>query len=439
MKRIQSSNQLTRRKFIRTSGIAAWCMSIFPHAALGLGKVNDSSEETILHNPTSITFKAEPVRLKIDFPEISGSIQVRKNGVEIPFQVEKSGNKKYIWVAGDFMPGISQRFEVLNGTPKSFPKKVTLRKESNFFVLENGKVSIRIPAHAGKNIPGPIAGVILADSTWAGQSFWKTNRKLKKYSVSVPGDGTIFGKIKLRYDFEGFVGANKDIPAFAEFEIMLAKDWEHVSIFERHEMGSDEYWEFEMSKGWSPRKGISKHYNDGPGGDSNYVVPAMDRDLVPFKSVSFAPDLFINLIPRWNQHFKDGWAFAAYDGYHQISAVAVKASAWKWPHDNNLQCVVKPEGNYAGVRCSTWRGQRLWWLSASLEPMDTEYIGKHVWENLDKINHDYILDWPGKPVKWWSTNPYDSEQTNPTHTIRQIGKAAVKNAGQPVMHCYFRY
>ena len=109
----------------------------------------------------------------------------------------------------------------------------------------------------------------------------------------------------------------------------------------------------------------------------------------------------------------------------------VKPSQWEWPHDNNLQCVVKPEGNYAGIHCSTWRGKRLWWLAPSLKPVDTAYIRRNVWENLDKINHEYVLEWPGKTTKWWSINPYDSEQTNPTHTIRQIGKAALKNAGQP--------
>ncbi|HWR99980.1 MAG TPA: hypothetical protein VN249_05155, partial [Prolixibacteraceae bacterium] len=132
-----------------------------------------------------------------------------------------------------------------------------------------------------------------------------------------------------------------------------------------------------------------------------------------------------------NQHFKDGWAFAATDEKLNLSAVAVKASQWRWPHDNNLQCVVKPDGKYAGVRCSTWRGQRLWWLAPSLSPAEPDYIAKNVWESLDKINNDYELEWPGRSVKWWSTNPYDSEQTNPTHSIRRIGKAALKNAGQP--------
>ncbi|MDP3913824.1 MAG: hypothetical protein Q8R96_08815 [Bacteroidota bacterium] len=431
MKLTQPTNQLSRRNFIRAAGLAATGFALLPSSVFGFRNNNFSPEENVIFNPTPHSFKSEPVRLKMPFPNSSASFLVRKDGEEIPYQVEEINGKKQIWIGGDFAPGVSNQFEVVPGTPKSFPKKVSIRKESTFFILENEKISVKIPARASKNIPGPVDGIKLADGIWAGQSFWKTDKRLKKYSATVIGDGTIFAKVRLRYDFDEMAGANKDIPAFAEIDILLAPESEHISIFERHEMGVDDYWEFEMSHGWSPRKGISKHYNDGPGGDSNYVVPAMDRDLVPFESVSFAPDLYINLIPRWNQHFKDGWAFAASDGLRQLSAVAVKASVWKWPHDNNLQCVVKPEGNYAGIRCSTWCGQRLWWLSASWEPMNTEYIRKHVWENLDKINHDYILDWPGKPVKWRSINPYNSEQTNPTHTIRRIGKEAMKNAGQP--------
>jgi hypothetical protein len=388
-------------------------------------------EKSDLFNPTPHSFNSEPVRLKIPFPQSVKAFVVQNDGKEIPYQVEEISGKKQIWIGGDFGPGVSHQFEVIPGTPKSFPKKVSIRKEAGFFILDNNKISVKIPAQTSQQIPGPIAGIKLSDGTWAGKSFWKTNKSLKKYSATLIGDGTIFAKVRLRYEFEGMAGAKNDIPAFAEIDLMLAPEWEHISILERHEMGAEDYWEFEMNHGWSPRKGISKQFNNGPGGDSNYAVPAMDRDLVPFKSVSFAPDLYINLIPRWNQHFKDGWAFAASDGNRQLSAVVVKASVWKWPHDNNLQCVVKPEGDYAGIRCSTWHGQRLWWLSASLEPMDTEYIRKHVWENLDKINHDYILDWPGKQVNWWSINPYNSEQTNPTHTIRRIGKEAMKNAGQP--------
>jgi len=423
--------RLSRRSFIRSSGLAVSGYALLPVSGLGFNLIENQSNDTFLFNPTPHNFKNEIIRLKSTPPGPAGSFIVQNGNTEIPYQVEEINGKNQIWVCADFPTGSQQQFQVVPGKAATFKPKVSLKQDGDYYILDNGKVAVKIPVRSGNTIPGPITSVKLKNGNWVGNSFWKTNKKLTKYSATVVGDGTIFGKLRLRYEFDGMAGVNKNIPAFAEIEIMLAPEWEHVSIFECHEMGQGDYWEFEMSSGWSPDKGISKQFNNGPGGDGNFDVPPIDRPLWPIKYVSFSPDLYINLIPRGNQHFKDGWAFAATDGNQNLSAVTVKASQWKWPHDNNLQCVVKPEGNYAGVRCSTWRGQRLWWLSASLEPMDTEYISKYVWENPDKINHEYILDWLGKTTKWWSTNPYDSEQTNPTHSIRQIGKAALKNAGQP--------
>jgi hypothetical protein len=431
MKPTKPDIQLTRRSFIRNTGLAASGFVFLPVSGSGFGWLDFSGSETSLMNPTSHDFWNEPVRLKVLTPGPAGSFRVMNGNEEIPYQVEEIGGSNQIWVGTDFRPDSNQQFHVISGQAATFHPKIGLKQDADYYILENKNVAVKIPARSGNTIPGPIASIKLTNGEWVGSSFWKTKKQLKKYSVIVVGDGTIFGKLRLRYEFEEKAGAKNDIPAFSEIEIMLAPEWEHVSIFEKHEMGPDDYWEFEMSSGWSPDKGISKQFNNGPGGDGKFDVPPMNRPLLPIKNVSFAPDLYINLIPRWNQHFKDGWAFAAIDGNLQLSAVAVKASQWKWPHDNNLQCVVKSEGNYAGVRCSTWHGQRLWWLSSSLIPMETNYISKHVWENPDKINHDYILNWPGKNTKWWSTNLYDSEQTNPTHSIRQIGKAAMKNAGQP--------
>jgi hypothetical protein len=382
-------------------------------------------------NPTSFHFYNEPVRLNTKAIGTSEPFIVRLGGKEIPCQIEEINGMRNIWTIGNLDSGSTSEFELIQGQPKPFPKLVSIQRQEGYFLLENGKVSVKIPSLAKHEIPGPVAGIKLSDGRVAGNSFWKTNKKLKKFSSEIVGDGTIFAKIRLRYDFEGEKGTRKEKTSFSEIEIMLAPEWEHVSIHEKHEMGADDYWELDLSHGWSPYRGVSKQFNNGPGGDGTIVVPPPNRPLLPIKNVSFSEELYINLIPRWNQHFKDGWAFAATDGNHHLCAVAVKASQWKWPHDNGLQCVIKPDGKYAGVRCATRRGQRTWWLSPTLLPAETDYIAKNVWENLDKINQDYILDWRVKPTKWWSTNPYDSAQTNPTHTIRQIGKAALKNAGQP--------
>jgi hypothetical protein len=187
-----------------------------------------------------------------------------------------------------------QQFQIISGQAATFHPKVGLKQDADYYILENKNVAVKIPARSGNTVPGPIASVKLANGKWVGNSFWKTKKQLKKYSVTVVGDGTIFGKLRLRYEFET---ANIEKPVFSEIEIMLAPEWEHVSIFEKHEMGPDDYWEFEMSSGWSPDKGISKQFNNGPGGDGKFDVPPMNRPLLPIKNVSFAPDLYINLIP----------------------------------------------------------------------------------------------------------------------------------------------
>lgn len=436
MKKVKSTEDLSRRKFISTTGIAATSLTIVPSLFLFNKQLNQKNadvqrEATSLLNLTPHNFKNEIVRLKMPAPGALGTFVVKEQGIQIPHQVEEIDGKSYIWVCSDFAPMDKRSFEVTSGKPEAFVPKVTVREENGFYILENRNVHVKVPSVAGAVIPGPVAGIRLPDGKLAGSSIWSTGMKLKKFTAKVIGDGTIFGKVRLRYDFDGTGGVDKTIPAFAEIDIMLAPEWNHAAIFERHEMTQSDYWELIASNGWTPNAGVSRQYNNGPGGDGVFDIPPMNRPLLPVVNVCFAPDLYINLIPRWNQHFKDGWAFAATDGFQSLSVVVVRASQWKWPHDNSLQCVVKPGGDYAGVRCSAWRGQRLWWLAPSQVPVSTDYISKYAWESLDKINQEYIMEWPGKKTKWWSINQYNSEQTNPTGNIRSIGRAAMKNAGSP--------
>ena len=436
MEKENRQQNISRRKFISTTGVAAASLSIIPSLAFGRNRSDlmtpgVTGESNSLLNLTPHNFKNEIVRLKMLAPGAYGTFMVEEQGVQIPYQVEEIDGKSYIWVCSDFAPMVKRSYEVRSGSPEAFAPKVTVREENGFFILENRSVHVKVPSVAGTVIPGPVAGIKLPDGKLAGGSVWNTGMKLKKFTAKVTGDGTIFGKVSLRYDFDGMGGIDKTIPAFAEIDIMLAPEWNHAAIFERHEMTRSDSWEFIASKGWTPNAGVSKQFNNGPGGDGVFDVPPMNRPLLPIVNVCFAPDLYINLIPRWNQHFKDGWAFAATDGLQSLSVVVVRASQWKWPHDNNLECVVKPSGDYAGVRGSTWRGQRLWWLAPSQAPVNIEYVSMYAWESLDKINHEYILEWPGKKTTWWSINQYNSGQTNPTGKIRSIGKAAMKNAGAP--------
>jgi len=388
-------------------------------------------QASTLINPTKRAYENEVVRLKESPPGPAGSFVVMEDGVEVPCQVEEIDGKNWIWVCSDFAPEASHQYQVLSGRPKGFRPKVQVRREGGVYVLDNGLVAVKLPAEAKNDIPGPIAAVRLSGGKWAGGSFWQCDLPLRKFTATVIADGTILGKVRLRYDFDAMAGLYGNVPAFAEIDVTLGPGWRHAEILDRHEMSRGDYWELEASQGWSPREGVSQPFSGGAGSGlvGGRVEPR--RPLRPGGLPYAREDLFLNLFPRWNQHYKDGWYFAATDGGDYLGAVVVSASAWIWPHQNSLEAVVRPGGDYAGVRGSTWKGQRVWWLFApALDPADVGYVARYAWEGLDKLNHQFFLEWSGKDGSFSGMDFYNGGQMNPSGGIRGAGRAAVANAGK---------
>ena len=168
---------------------------------------------------------------------------------------------------------------------------------------------------------------------------------MKKFTVTVIAGGAVLGKLRLRYDFDGLAGIDQDIPAFAEVDVSLGPGWSHVELFERHEMQRGDFWEFAASKGWAPRQGSAEPFGGGFGSPP----PPKTRPLLPIVHAAFRDDMFINLWPRWNQGCKDGWFFAAHDDSLAVAALVVRPSRWVWPHQNGIEVIVKPSGDYAGL------------------------------------------------------------------------------------------
>ena len=392
---------------------------LFIHQALAV-----DSKVTLI-NPTGRIFEKEPVRLQVTLPADAkqGSYVVRNGASEIPCQIEVMDGKPVLWVAATIAPTGQVTYAVSSGKPSATPA-VKITKDAGQYVMDNGLIAVKVPA-AATELVGPVTALRLPDGKWIGGSAWQTGLKLKSFSATVVGDGTVFAKLRLRYDFDGMAGIDGALFAFAEVDLSLAPGWKHVELSERHEMGNADAWIFELSRGWAPRQGASKPFSGGFSGG-----PPKERELKPFEHVSFPPDLYINLFPRWNQHCKDGWAFTATDGAAAAGAVVVRASRWVWPHQNSIRAVVKPSGDYAGLRAPTWKGQRLWWLIASTEPVSIGYVAAHAWECLDKLNNEMILDWNGKFGKIPTINVY-SEEVNPTAGIRGRGRSAMTNAGKP--------
>ncbi len=388
--------------------------------------------ESTLRNPTKREYADALVRLTVPPPGPPGTFTVTLDGAEVPYQVEQLDGKKWIWVCASFQPLSSETFVVTRAQPQRFPQRVTVRRVGDSYLLENAHIAVKVPAEAPSGtLPGPISAVRIAPEKWIGGSSWTASLPLRRLTATVVGDGTVLGKVRLRYEFNGMAGLEGTTSAFSEITIALGPTWRHVEITERHAMARGDHWEFDASRGWTPHQGISKPFSRGAGSGlvGGTVKPA--RALKPGGLPYAREDLFLNLFPRWNQHYKDGWFFAASDGERAVGAVVVRASRWVWPHSNALQAVVKPSGDYAGIQCPTRMGQRLWWLTGpGTEAAEPAYLARYAWEHLDKLNHEFILTWPGRPGAFRGMNFYDGNRVNPSGPVRGMGRRAMAGAGK---------
>jgi hypothetical protein len=57
-------------------------------------------------------------------------------------------------------------------------------------------------------------------------------------------------------------------------------------------------------------------------------------------------------------------------------------------------------------------------------------VSRCAWEGLDKLNHDFLLDWPGQKGTFSGMNLYDGGQVNPTGGLRGAGRRAIVDAGK---------
>jgi len=392
-----------------------------------------------LQNPLKTPFSNEPVRLPVTGTKGSEYV-VRTGGKEIPCQLDEENR---IWVLTSLDGGAKAEYAVEKGTPTKSKSPVSVKRQGDAYVLSNSKMSVRVPATGSGRPPCPITAVKVGGKR-VGAGVWHTKRKLKKFTTAVLGDGPVFAKVRLRYDFEGTAGLHKDTPAFAEVDVTVFPNQNHAVIEESHEMDRGDYWEFDCAAGWSPRSAMCVPHSGGFG--------RPDFGPWPPNSLKHGQtrmgDTVLNLMPRWTQAYDEGWFFACHDTRHAVGAMVVRAGKWYWPHNNMISIKVRKTADYAGLRCPTWKGRRTWFLLSGPKDLWAEkgakaYVTRHAFVPLDKLNRDYVLDWPGlekllsksgskRPPKLGSFRGKDffSSGMNPTSGIRGFGRAAVRDAGK---------
>lgn len=367
----------------------------------------DSGKAWTLINPTGRAYCNELLRLKLDVPGDYSPARwaVLEDGKEVAAQAEEIDGKTAIWVMCDLARGQTHRYALEHRPAREAAKKVTVRREADAWVMDNGLTAVRVPAVAGPGavIPSPVLAVQLPGGEWVGRGAWSAGLKLRSLDARAIGDGTLFGKIRLEYRFEGASGTQA-LPARYHADITLPFDRRHVAIEESFEMPPRSYWEFDAAAGWGARSALAiPHFG---GFDRQDLLDAKGVPY-PFPPQSLLPgqtrmgDTLLNLIPRWSQAYDDGWFFLAHDGKNGVGALVCRASHWFWPYENRIEVKVRPGGDSAGYRCPTWKGKRFWYLLAGPfqtwagKPECEEYALRHSFETLDKIHQEYIIDWPG--------------------------------------------
>ncbi|MEI8122320.1 MAG: hypothetical protein WCI20_09730 [bacterium] len=360
----------------------------------------------VMTNPTGRLYSNELVRLRVDVPKDfdPAGWTVTEDGRDVSCQTETIDGKPEVWVLTNLGPGEKHTYAIKKRASAKFQGKVAVRRESDTWVMDNGRTAVQVPAQAEPGqMPPPVLAIRLPGDRWLGKGQWKTDRKRISFDSKVVGDGTLFGKIRLEYRFEGVSGVGK-VPAFYRADVSLSPGQNHVVIEESYAMSRESYWEFDSAAGWGARNAFAiPHF----GGFDREDMKDTEGKPYPFPPQSLKTgqtrmgDTLLNLVPRWSQAYDDGWFFMAHDGKDGVGAMVCRAGKWLWPYDSMIEIKVKSAADYAGFRCPTWRGARVWFLLAGPfenwadHPRCEEYVLRHSFESLDKLHQEYILDWPG--------------------------------------------
>jgi hypothetical protein len=388
-------------------------------------------------NPAAGEFRDELMRVPVAVP--AGDFSMAMDGRPVPHQVDRSGPKPALWVRASFKPGESHSFGTRPGIPAASKPLVAVRRENGGIVLDNGVIAVRLPDGSDPAAP-PLLGVKGEGQTaWIGKGTWKTSLKPAKLEAAVVGDGTLFGKVRLFYRFEGADPAVAATGAWAIVDVSLAPGKSHAEVEESHAMGRNDAWEFDCAAGWKPTRSLYKTHGSGAGQAHNEDLRV--GTLLPGQTR--LGDVLLRLMPRWTQAFDDGWFFAASDSRTVVGAIPARASRWFWPHDNLIDISLAKSGDRAALVLPTWKGTRWWMLVAGPEDrLATEPGGaktspvrsllmSDVYASLDKIANDYITDWPGAKGTFQGLFPFDYGDINPTGHWRGLVKGALANAGKP--------
>ena len=391
-----------------------------------------SAVDLAVVNPTSATWAAAAIRLPGPLPaELAAGpgtprLVATRDGRPVPVAAVFEDGGWYAVVRDDLAPRSRAVWRIDRGIGSVAVPAVTVRTVAEGWELDNGRIAVRLPRQGDG---GPIAA-LRVDGRWIGASRWIGLPAGARLAGEVIADGSVVAAVRLRWTCPPAVraGLAGEVPAFAEVTVRLDPGADHIEIQEHHQLPGAARWEWLVAREWTPDRVLTKPHWQGAGGQSGPRQPDPDRPLGPVDHPAMDPGLVLALVPRWNQHFKDGWRAAFGDGRLAVGAVAVAAGRWVWPHANAVEARIEDGGLF---RCPAQRGRRVWWLLAgdpAMVQVDQAYLDRWWLRHPSRIG-----GFRGDPAvgSLPPLSPFDGVLINPTGHQRNLGKQALAAVGKP--------
>ena len=413
--------------------LAACLLLVPPSTALA----NPGSGDIL--NPTRLDYRTELVRVRLALPKDTplDRLQLRLGDQSIPYDLwpaslepgspitGTAGADLVAYAAVDLGPGQTAGFAFSTGEPAAATGQMRIARTPTHVELSNGLVGLRLPNtqdHAGGPVPAPLQAVRIRDGSWLGRTEVQMPASLQRVETTV-GTGRVCAQARVVYTFD---------KGRYELSVLLPPDRPYAIVHESfHGLPDGSHWRLDLAAGWKPRQAIVQPNNEGMGVGAGSGMP---RDRWPSTLAAGQTrmnDRLLNLLPRWSQSFDDGWYFATHDSTHLLGVLPARAGQWRWPHDNKIVVHVRPSADYAGLHLPVADGARYWLLlagDASLVGRQQDLAVRHTMADLDKINRDYELTWPGMTRGNFSPTFFYGNHTNPTGQRRQQGRAALRDA-----------
>ncbi len=378
-----------------------------------------TAESLTVSNPTKHPMQNALVRLNPEslLPETVMAVKGTASGQPAVLQVEQTGNGGLVWASVTLAPG--ERTDINYQPVKATPGPSALvERTSEGLLLRNEHVELLIPStwSKGDPAPAPVLGVRSKTGGVRGQAAWSTSSPLLQFKSEVVGEGPLFAKVRVTYEFEA---------GTATVEITLPPDRPFAWIHEYHSMGKKDGWTFELTSGWEPDRGVIRRWFQGP----FKGAPAEETFELKAGYTRLGKDV-IHLQPRWTQSYDEGYSFGVTGAEGYLGALVVRAGQWLLPHDTKPVGRV-PAQDTAELFLPTHRGARTWLLLAGSAELADKVPGILRMENvlnLDKLTHDYRLPFSDGEKKLIGGVDFYSNQTNPTGMMRQQNRRRLRDA-----------